>query len=110
MKELAKLIRKGLESGVNEDKLSWGIVDEPGDRSANVIGLALIGKVGFDRARALINAAFEELAEEGPATEEVARQLGVDIEHCEALVAAYFRMSASEIADSLEKGELLDPA
>lgn len=110
MRELAALIRKGLESSVREEKLTWGIVIDEKGVTANVIGLALIGKVGLESAQGLFEAAFAEVGEsEGPATRQILNELDIPLEVCEALVAQHFRMTATEIAARLEAGGSIDP-
>ena len=61
-KKLAQFIRNGLaHEGVKEDRLIWGACIVSNRVHANVIGLALIGKMGaVEQACQLFEKAFEE--------------------------------------------------
>jgi len=112
MKELAQNIRRGLATeGVTEACEVWGACREGGVVIANVVGLALIGAVGKERAIRMMEEAFDESVlgtEDGSRTREVLEVLGLtDVSQTEDLAARHIEdASASFIADELESGRL----
>lgn len=115
MNTLAKLIRAGLKSGVVEDRGVWGIASEGGVVRANVGGLALIGALGQEKALELLTQALGECqrdeAADRPATEEIARVLGLAVEECLTVFSSHQSDDATSIADKLDLGEyVFDPA
>jgi len=113
MSELAELIRKGLaQEGVTEDWQVWGAGFIGGHVEANVIGLALIGKLGIEPACQLFEAALQEaLFEDGeskPNTDKVLKELGLaSTDQTEELTAIHNQIGAKQIAQMLESGELV---
>ncbi len=103
MKHLAELIRKGLSTKeVVEDKHICGAGVEGSKISANVTGLALIGKIGVDNAVELFDQAMEEDGG-GLAEQRILNELSATPELLEAMVEAHFHgESAMEIAFRLE--------
>jgi len=109
MKETGILIQKGLETPkVKEDKMAWGAVREGDVVAANVVGLALIGRVGPDKAVALFDEAYSitdaEGEEKDPAPKEIYEAIGLSREQCEDLVMAHFTRTARDIAEQLVQG------
>lgn len=113
MKELAQLIRKGLaHKEVTEDRRVWGAGLIGGRIEANIIGLALIGKLGVKPACRLFEEALAEtLAESediGPKVKEILHELGLsDVSQKEKLVALHNFEKAERIAQRLETGQLV---
>ena len=110
MKHLAALIREGLRSGVKEDPLIWG-AGQIGDHiEANIIGLALIGKVGLQVACQLFELALSETLngdQNCPAVKKVLDELSIDEGTSEQLVVAHASgESAEHVAQMIESGEL----
>ena len=113
MKELARLIRKGLaKPGVEEDYLMWGAGRNNGQPKANVVGLALIGKLDFETACRLFEDALDEALdgkdEDGPNTRRILEELNLaDTSQTERLVVLNGRKTARQIAEMLETGRLV---
>lgn len=104
MKHLAPLIRKGLAiPGIIQDPLIYGAGIFNKEISANVIGVALIGKVGVPKALDLFSAALDG---DEKAIAEIDKALGIEIAITEFLVMKHQDMSAEEIADQIEQGTI----
>ncbi|MBI5037176.1 MAG: hypothetical protein HZC01_00490 [Candidatus Kerfeldbacteria bacterium] len=109
MKELVQYIRAGVASGAVEELNIWGAGIDEGRVEANVIGMALIGKIGTDRAIAMFELALDEIAQAGPTphSEAIMKELGLHSGQTEQLVELQFQgLSAAEIADKLESEEI----
>jgi len=105
VKEFARLILVGLEvPGITEDWTALGVAREAdGSFSANVIGLALIGKVGPEEAAELFEKALVEGLDDGPASNRINSELGLNgYEFSQDLVVRHSTMSAREIAEQLQ--------
>jgi hypothetical protein len=108
MHELSGLILKGLAcKGVKRSSSVWGAVAINGTVVANVIGLALIGRVGTKFACELSAESMEEAGEDqdeiGPKTEIILKYLGL-YKFCQLdeLASLNHNMSARKIAKMLE--------
>ena len=109
--EVATLIRRGLAtSHVVEDREIWGAgrISRHGNVHANIVGLAVIGKVGVEKATALFDKSLCEMSQEdGPATREIATIFGGNVETAEALIESHWSFGAEEIAAKLARNEFL---
>ena len=104
MRELANWIREGLETGVGEDPRLRGIYFVGITPRANVIGIALIGKLGVLKARKLLMKAFHgNTYEPGPAAQQVLDELGITLAHCQKLADMHVQFPAAQIAEQLER-------
>ena len=110
VKELARLIRKGLaQKGVKEEPLVWGAGVVKGRVEANVIGLALIGKLGVEAACQLFENSLDEafIGKGGPNIQKILQELGLsDTIQTEELAALHNEKNAEQIAQMLETGQL----
>jgi hypothetical protein len=106
MKHLAELIRKGLKTpGIVEDNEIFGAAIYEEKLRANVVGLALIGKIGVDESVKLFEAAFEEIgADHAPASNRINSELGVNNAVLESMIARHWQTSAEHIAGEFEAG------
>lgn len=114
MNELAELIRKGLATeGVIENSLVFGAeeAEDNGVFEANIIGLALIGKMGIEEACNLSEKALSESLSRRtkcPNCDRILQELGIpNINLLEKLVALNFKKTSGQIASMLESGELI---
>jgi hypothetical protein len=105
---LADLIRKGLATEeVIEDREIFGAGIVGGEIRANIMGLALIGKVGVTIACRLFEKSLGEEDEDGRANKKIFKELGFkDFIQTENLVVLHYQKTAEEIAQMLEKGQL----
>jgi hypothetical protein len=103
-KKLAALIRKGLKTGAVEDNRIWGVQHCGDEIHANVVGFALIGKVGIERALRLTEEFLAE-ADSKCANCALLQELGINLTQADNLARIDF-FKADEIATHLKSGFL----
>lgn len=110
--EVARLIRAGLGTPrVIEDNTIWGAGSGDDAIYANIIGLALIGKIGTQAAIPLFDQALCEALSndpDGEATQKILAELGIkDCAVTEELVVLHNQMPARKVASMLENGKVV---
>ncbi len=110
--ELAGHIRVGLSKRqtIVEDPNIWGVVEGPYGYMADVIGFALIGKLGLPRAVKAVKQAMQESDLKGDSSEPAVKvydEIGLTLEEGSYLGKLNRHVSAAAMASMMEKGDLV---